>query len=56
MEKNVIERALLCSLFLDQVAILEVVGLLRPEMFPIQIMGLFTKRLPICLTVINGLT
>ena len=33
MEKNVIERALLCSLFLDQVAILEVVGLLRPEMF-----------------------
>ena len=33
MEKNVIERALHCSLFLDQVAILEVVGLLRPEMF-----------------------
>ena len=33
MEKNVIERVLLCSLFLDQVAILEVVGLLRPEMF-----------------------
>ena len=48
MEKNVIERALLCSLFLDQVAILEVVGLLRPEMF--------SDPDPICLIGINVLT
>lgn len=33
MEKNVLERALLCTLFLNNVAILEVMPLLRPEMF-----------------------
>lgn len=33
MEKNAVERALLCSLFLDRVAILEVASVLRPEMF-----------------------
>lgn len=33
MEKNIVERALLCSLFLDRVAILEVISVLRPEMF-----------------------
>lgn len=33
MENNLVEKALLCSLFLDKVAILEVVSQVRPEMF-----------------------
>lgn len=32
-ERVKVERALLCTLFLDRVAILDIVGLLRPEMF-----------------------
>lgn len=32
-ERDFVERALLCALFLDEVAIVEVNGLLRPEMF-----------------------
>lgn len=33
MEKDMVERALLCSLFLNEAAILEVIAVLRPEMF-----------------------
>lgn len=33
MEKDMVERALLCSLFLNDSAILEVVSVVRPEMF-----------------------
>lgn len=33
MEGNFVERALLCALFLDKVAILEVISMIRPEMF-----------------------
>lgn len=32
-EREPVEQALLCALFLDKVAITEVIGLLRPEMF-----------------------
>lgn len=39
MEKEMIERALLCALFLDKVAILEVISLLRPEMFSVSDYG-----------------